>query len=249
MHLPWFRRRPSYPKQVPTLVHVTHVKAGSTWLDHIWRQLFGPHVAPRNKSVAAEVNGDLSRYVFPPDRFYSAMFMTRDEFMKHPELNAAKRFVVIRDLRDTVVSLYFSLKVSHPVDDIVSEQRSLLNEMTCEEGLTHLVRGYLRKVVRIQLSWLAHDEIVLRYEDLLENDEQLLRELLIDRFQLAITASRVSEVVAANRFESVFKRRLGEEDVLSHGRQGAPGNWRRYFTPAVTDAFLENFGNVLHDRL
>ena len=46
-------------------------------------------------------------------------------------------------------------------------------------------------------------------------------------------------------FESRFRRKLGEEDAASHGRQGAPGNWRKHFTPTLATEFAVAFGDVL----
>src|SRR5690349_6045287 len=102
-------------REVPTLVHVTHAKAGSSWIRDILELVFCEHVAPRGPWVAKETGGDLSKHVFAPNRIYPAMFMTRDELLAHPELRDAPRFFILRDLRDTLVSLYFSLKVSHPL--------------------------------------------------------------------------------------------------------------------------------------
>src|SRR6187397_986697 len=103
----WHRRIVGDPA-VPTLLHITHAKAGSTWIVHLLERLFGRRCAPRGKGVAEATGGDLSRHVFEPGRVYRGMFMRREDVLAHPELADARRFVIIRDLRDTLVSLYFS---------------------------------------------------------------------------------------------------------------------------------------------
>ena len=42
MRLPWRK-----PKDFPTLLHITHIKAGSTWVDGLLRRLFGEKTRPR----------------------------------------------------------------------------------------------------------------------------------------------------------------------------------------------------------
>jgi lipopolysaccharide transport system ATP-binding protein len=234
-----------FPGTIPSTVHVTHAKAGSTWLDGIWRQLLGAHVAPRGKLVARDVNGDLARHLFAPDRFYSAMFMTRDELDRHAEVRDAARFVVIRDLRDTLVSLYFSWKTSHPPNVGIAKERARLNAIPQEEGLLYLVRERLTRIAEIQTSWMESDAAILRYEDLLSRDEEFLSQLLLGELKIALAPKRIRKAVAAHRFEARFKRPLGVEDVNSHGRQGASGNWKRHFSSKVAEAFAERFGSVL----
>lgn len=40
-------------------------------------------------------------------------------------------------------------------------------------------------------------------------------------------------------------RRPGEEDVRHHYRKGAPGDWRNYFSPSMTDLFKARYGALL----
>jgi lipopolysaccharide transport system ATP-binding protein len=244
---PWFRHKAVPDVPVPTTLHITHAKAGSSWIDAILRKLFGQRVAPRGKLAAAEVGGDLSKFVFAPGRIYSAMFMTHEQVAAHPELEGVQRFIVVRDLRDTLVSLYFSLKVSHPLeaDGRTASEREVLQALDKEEGLLHLLRGQLRGAAALQRSWLGRDEILLRYEDLLFDDEAILRPLLLEKLRLPATEASVRTVLGKCSFEAKFQRKLGEEDVHSHGRQGAPGDWRRHFTPKGTEEFAREFGDLL----
>jgi lipopolysaccharide transport system ATP-binding protein len=158
-----------------------------------------------------------------------------------------QRFIVIRDLRDTLVSLYFSLKVSHPLeaDGRTASEREILQAVSVEEGMLHLLRGQMRGAAALQRSWLGRDEILFRYEDLLFNAEELLRPLLLEKFQLPATEDSLRTVLGKCSFEAKFQRKLGEEDVHSHGRKGAPGDWRNHFTPAVCEEFAREFGDLL----
>ena len=230
---------------VPTLVHITHAKAGSTWIAGLLAELFPSRVAPRNRAVAAD--GDLARHVFEPGRIYRAMFLSRQKFLLHPELQDCLRFIVIRDLRDTLVSLYFSVKLSHPLDaeGRPPRHRAELQELGIEDGLLHLIEKELPGAARMQESWVGQQEILLRYEDLLADGFPILRELFIDRFALPVSEAALARAFRRTHFESVYYRKLGEEDVTSHGRTGVPGDWVNHFTPTVRRRFAEKFGPLL----
>ena len=213
------------------------------------RELFPKRIAPRGRKVADATGGDLSKHVFAPGEIYAAMFMRADEFDSHPELADALRFVVVRDLRDTLVSLYFSVKVSHPLDAEGKRQqeRETLESLDEQEGLLHVMATQLPGVAALQRSWLGRNELFYRYEDLLTRDYTLLRELLLERFRLPIPEKALRAALGKYSFEAQYGRKLGEEDASSHGRQGAPGNWRKHFTPRVTQTFANIFGQVLID--
>ena len=224
-------------------MHVTHPKAGSTWITTVMRELFGDHIAPRGPLVAEATGGDVSKHCFAPGRVYPAQFMTREEFLAHPELRDIKRFVVIRDLRDTLVSLYFSIKFSPHRKK--PEVRAVLETVSEEEGLLFLIHNDIDWIAAIQRSWLNQGEVVLRYEDLFQRAEEILSETFIEKFGIPIDPKQMSRAVERSRFERMFKRKPGEEDIRSHGRQGLPGDWRNHFGEKVRRDFLERFGSVL----
>jgi len=64
---------------------------------------------------------------------------------------------------------------------------------------------------------------------------------------LSLTEKALKRAVGKYRFETLYGRKLGEENTASHGRQGAPGNWRKHFTPRVAQAFAQRFGQLLID--
>ena len=173
---------------MPTLMHITHPKAGSTWVTVVLHELFRNGVAPRGRGVAEASGGDLAQHVFETGRVYPSMFMTRQQVLAHPELNGCKRFIVIRDLRDTLAALFFSLKMSIPSEGQgrANELRDALNERDEEAGLLYLLDARIADIAAIQASWVKQGEIVLRYEDLLENSFDLLRDALIGKLALPV---------------------------------------------------------------
>jgi lipopolysaccharide transport system ATP-binding protein len=168
--------------------------------------------------------------------------------MDHPELCDVKRFVVIRDLRDTLVSLYFSLRHANPLDSHgrTSALREKLSGMDRESGLLYLLEAQLPGAAAVQSSWLNHHEIVLRYEDLLENAGELLAETLIEQLEMPVSESAVERAVRRTGVER-FMRRHGEEDVPAHERKGMPGDWKNHFNEILRKTFVEKWGQLLID--
>jgi lipopolysaccharide transport system ATP-binding protein len=164
-----------------------------------------------------------------------------------------KIFVMIRDLRDTLVSLYFSLKVSHAIiSENVAEGHRRLNEMEIEEGFLYLCgKSDAREMeyqAKIQSSWLPicqrGEALLVRYEDLI-HDELGQFEKIAAHCEIDVSPAQLREIVGRNSFLSRAGRQPGEEDVASHYRKGISGDWQNYFTPQIKDEFKRQFGQVL----
>jgi lipopolysaccharide transport system ATP-binding protein len=222
------------------MIFITHAKAGSTWVDNILRTLYRKQVAPRLFSVP-------QTFSFEKHRIYSAVFMSRAEYLTHPELFGVHAFVTIRDLRDTMISQYFSTRNTHGDDPggKIAERRQILHDLSQEDGMLYLIDNVIEKHATIQESWLGSGVPYFRYEELLQRDVQLFEDLLLRRFGHAASAETIAKAVQANRFESVFGRKLGVSDATSHGRTGLPGDWKNHFTPRIAARFREKFGNLL----
>jgi lipopolysaccharide transport system ATP-binding protein len=222
--------------------HITHAKAGSQWL----RQIL--HDCAPDRIVTPQY--EMAQFFREPvcaGMIYPALYVTREEFDSIALPTNSRSFVVIRDLRDTLVSWYFSVKVSHVADHPrVLELREVLNARDQQEGLIwSLESRYFHEFVAIQRSWQKSGKQLIRYEDLLERDEEVLERVLLHECCMPIKDARLREVVQANRFERVTGRARGTEDISSHWRKGIVGDWRNYFTDPVKDLFKERFGGVL----
>ena len=228
-------RRLSGKSTMPTLMHITHPKAGSTWVTIVLHELFGDSVAPRGRSVAEATGGDLAQHVFETGLVYPSMFMTREQVLAHPELNGCKRFIVIRDLRDTLTALYFSLKMSSRSEgeSLGNQLRDALNDRDEEAGLLYLIDARIADIAAIQTSWLKQGEIVLRYEDLRENGFDLLRDAFLGRLAMPVS-------------ERALSRAIGSAPI-ERGRRTGAVDWRKHFTPKIRERFAAEFGSVLID--
>jgi hypothetical protein len=229
--------------KVPTVLHVTHWKAGSQWIHKILRECVPDRI------VAPEVeNRQFLESPIYRGRVYPTLYVTKQEFDQVAKGPDWRRFVVIRDLRDTLVSAYFSIKLSHPVLEgtSIAHNRSKLRGCSLDEGLVYLMDEWLPDCARIQTSWLEAGEPVIRYEELLDNDLEILERVLLVECSLSISPEGLREIVLDNRFEQLTGgRQRGQEDIAAHERKGIAGDWRTYFSPPVKQAFKERFGDLI----
>jgi len=153
------------PGQKTTVFHLTHVKSGSQWVAEILK-----HSAPERFVPARARIGHVVDDPIRPGGVYPAVYLNRRDFESSVgEAAADKRaFFVLRDLRDTLVSLYFSLKLSHAVtNSFQSRLRKHLAGASEERGLLDLIdqetRGismqeFLALPVSAQFSWVENHE-------------------------------------------------------------------------------------------
>jgi Sulfotransferase domain len=225
----------------PTIFHVTHPKAGSQWIHRILLDCAPDRVvSPRIDRT------QIFEEPIRPGAIYAALYMTREEFDGLRLPPGSQRLIVIRDLRDTLVSLYFSVKFSHLSTPVIDEGRARLQSLDVEGGLVFLIDEWFGIVADIQASWLDPEEPPIRYEDLLLQDIEILERVLLDEFGLGVPRERFREAVLANRFERLTGGRpRGSEDPAAHERKGVVGDWRNHFTDRVKASFKARYGELL----
>lgn len=226
----------------PTIIHVTHWKAGSQWIHKILNECAPNHVVAPNLNQSQFLTSPIQ-----PGKVYPTVYVTKSQFDRTHLPPNTRHFVVIRDLRDTLVSAYFSMKISHPViKDELSHLRPKLLQLSQEDGMLYMLDNWLPPSAKIQSSWLEAGEPLIRYEDLLENDLEILEAVLIDRCQLPIERECFRQAVMSNRFEKVTGGRArGCEDIQAHERKGVAGDWQGHFTPHIKEVFKHRYGGLL----
>jgi hypothetical protein len=237
-----FIKLDSNAQTVPAIFHVTHWKAGSQWIFKILRECVPELI------VTPQANN--TQFLMQPlqaGKVYPTVYVTKQEFDAGQLPPKWRRFVIIRDLRDTLVSAYFSLKISHKVISTwIADFRSILQSLSMDDGMMYVLDEWLPFCARIQASWLEAGERLIRYEDLLDRDLEILEPILLDECQLPVARERFKEVVLANRFERVTGgRKRGQEDITAYTRKGITGDWDNYFTERVKQAFKARYGDLL----
>jgi hypothetical protein len=178
---------------------------------------------------------------------YPTVYVTKEQFCSAALPANYRKFIIIRDLRDTLISGYFSIRYSHAViDERLARWRERLEAMTVEDGLLMLLDEWLPMSARIQKSWLEAGDKCVRYEELLGQDTEILEKLLIDHCELPVTRERLREILVKNRFENLTGgRKPGEEDLMAHERKGIAGDWRNHFTRNITCEFNKRYGDLV----
>lgn len=227
-----------------TVFHVTHWKAGSQWVYQILRgvatdrEVISP--TPDMRQVLGEkiVEGAI----------YPTVYLDSDRFFSITLPADSVWFVIVRDLRDTLVSAYFSLKYSHPLMGTVGVFRSKLTSLSMEGGMLMLLEEWLPRSAEIQKSWLPYKECVWRYEDLIRDQDAIFRAILRRRCGIVVSNDVLSMVLEESSFSKMTGgREMGKEDVSSHLRQGKAGNWRNHFTSLVARRFEQRYGQLAAD--
>jgi hypothetical protein len=229
----------------PALLCVTHYKAGSGWIHVILSRCV--------KDRIVQPQPDLGQFLRAPVRqgkVYPKLYVTREQFESAELPPRWRRFVVIRDLRDTLVSAYRNLSVSRPRKHMVDEAlrfSEMLQRVDVETGLRATMEQWLpTAAANIQRSWLEAGDRLIRYEDLLDHDVEVLEPLLINQCELPVSRRRLRAAIKRARFERrTGGRRRGEEDVTAHERKGIAGDWRNHFSDALKSDFKEQWGDLL----
>lgn len=225
----------------PPLIHVTHWKAGSQWVHQILRTCFPDHIVQPALNNVQFVKQHIAH-----DKVYPTVYITKEEFDTAILPENWHRFVIIRDLRDTLVSGYFSIRFSHPPMGPLAEWRKLLNEVNIDQGMNFLMEKWLPYSAAMQQSWLKANEPLLKYEDLLQDDVLLFREIILKQAGMQISSEKLDEIVISARFANVTGgRQLGQENINAHERKGIAGDWKNHFSSKIKEEFKQKFGDLL----
>jgi hypothetical protein len=224
----------------PTIFHVTAHKAGSQWIRKILSMCAPQRMVEPQLHVAHFLKNPIKAgYIYP------TVYVTKTEFDRVVKPSHSIHFVILRDLRDILVSGYFSLRYSHSEQGEISAIRKALNARSTEEGMLWLIKGWLARDAQICSSWSTSGQRWIRYEDLLENDIGVLEDVLIEQCGLPVDPTLLREYILSCRFSQLAGRARGEENIDSHLRKGVAGDWRNYFTVKLEKSFKKRYGNLL----
>jgi lipopolysaccharide transport system ATP-binding protein len=236
------QQAPAAVTHEPTIIHVTHWKAGSQWIHRILCDLLPDRIVEPQVGETQFLNWPIQA-----GKIYPTVYVTKQQFDRAQLPPNSRHFVIVRDLRDTLVSAYFSMKISHAiVSPHLAQLRSTLVSLNMDDGLLYMLDEWLPHCANIQISWLEAGAELIRYEDLLDHDLDILEPLLLETCQLPISHVRLREVLLANRFASLTHgRERGQEDISVHERKGVAGDWQNRFTDRIKRAFKARYGGLL----
>jgi Sulfotransferase domain len=225
----------------PTIFHITVYKAGSQWIYNILLQCVPDRLVRPKLDSAQFVVDDII-----PGKIYPTVYLPRTLFYRKSIPSRSKHFVVLRDLRDILVSGYFSLTSSHLDIGNVSLVRRKLSGMSKEDGFLWMIRQWMPWNALIFETWVKSGEPWIRYEDLLVNDIQILEDTLLNRCKLEVSKAVLRQAIINCRFEALSGGRSpGAENLEMHYRKGIAGDWKNHFTKKVKEAFKRRYGKLL----
>ncbi len=223
----------------PTIFHITHYKAGSQWVYAVLHAVAGDQVVRPKAGARHVTEGPIMEGMI-----YPCVYLTKEDFERANPPETSRKFIVIRDLRDTLVSNYFSFRYSHELlNDRLRHTRQVLESLSVSDGLMRIM-GENWIVPKIQLSWIHSNDLIVRYEDLIADEFNWFCHIL-SYCDIDIDDAQLSHIVEMNSFANLSGRSPGTEDVKSHFRKGVVGDWKNYFDDRVKANFKKRFGHVL----
>ena len=180
---------------------------------------------------------------FPRHTIATPLYMDWGSYDSIPKPEAFRTFFVMRDPRDVLVSLYFSMRESHVLQGRVAQIREQLQGLSLEDGLAHeMGRMRKEKFFHQMRSWYERrgDENirVVRFEDVVGPEQFQHMRSLFDHIGIAISDAELERLLDKYSFGKL-KKESGDGGKPSHYRKGSAGDWQNYLGPEQLRAFTE----------
>lgn len=226
-----------------TVFHITQWKAGSQWVQGVLTEL-----EPERILVPTpEFSDGCDIRTIERGRIYSPLYINHLRFLESPLPHVEHRkFVVIRDLRDTLVSWYFSLIKTHDENAQVLKHRRTLQSMDQESGLLYLLgHDDFFGLSMVGSTWLeAADTLIVRFESLIENPVRWFG-VILRECEIEAPKDRLLAALEQRSFANLAGRARGSEGAPSHYRKGVEGDWRSHFTPTIVQEFTRLYEDLM----
>jgi hypothetical protein len=214
------------------IVHITLEKCGSQWVRDA---LTAPEIVRQSGFAYSGVKfnlGTRSRLDLPANKVSGPIYNMNQWEWAHWRSAGDRAIVVLRDPRDIVISLLFSLLYSHGPDAGTEFNRDQLATRAHDEALTDRMIEAFGAAPRMFFTWTDVDDasaLVIKYEELIADQIAGFRKIY-DWLGWHIPDGVLNAVVHRLDFQARSGRKPGTLDVFSHYRRGVAGDWRNYFT-------------------
>lgn len=240
---------------IPSVFLLGLPKAGSTLMNNIMpplcqsagltsyaitQQLRQLGIAPKNYPAEA-------RNLFVPHGYAYTGFRGYRFPFRVPDFASGRTIVLVRDPRDMVVSLYYSIAESHSMpgaeaSDELLKQFQQQREAAKSSNIAGFVRDKAQAVANnfrnLERRLKGIDHKVWRYEDIIFDKLRWTREM-INYLDLDVSEKLMKELVAENDIKPEA------EATGEHIRKVTPGDHREKLDPATIDALNEAFKPIL----
>lgn len=223
----------------------THHKAGTNWLASVFRAIARSEGLNMLEGEQAE---DLSGV--------DILFQDHSVF-DFTALGASRGLHMIRDPRDVIVSgCYYHQHADEEWLHIKRRRygdRSYAEAINSYSSMEDRLRFEMEHIGVLTLQDMAHWDyrqsniFEVKYEDLIEDrDMQLFGQLFafLRKDDSALAHCNIEKLLGIARQKSLFS---GEVQASNHVRSGKVRQWPEYFTPALSQRFLQLYGDLLQD--
>jgi lipopolysaccharide transport system ATP-binding protein len=226
-------------------------RTASTWLEAIFlavRERYGLGWVPRGLE---NYLADLDACGLKDGHIYAGVFLSWEGLGLEKVRSPRRILHVRRDPRDVLVSVYFSLKLSHSARPEHEDWQEKLQTLSEEDGLLLLTEeeNLLPLWIPILDSYREKGEtegcLALEFAEIVTNPYLHVKSYL-ESAGLDVDTQWLRDTLEARSFERLSGGRMpGQENVRHHYRKGTTGDWRNHFTPRVKERFRENYGPAL----
>lgn len=153
--------------------------------------------------------------------------------------------VLIRDLRDVIVSLYHWLQTDGYKNYHKHGPHQIFYDLE-----TMYIEFFLRRFSKMPLAELADGYVergwpLIKYERLYDNTERELKRLF-DIWGIAVSQEKIKAVVSANTITEIKKAGVLESYIeQDHFRKGGYGNYVNEIPPHILKDIEQRFGDYL----
>jgi len=243
-------RVPAGVQGLPSSYLFAFVKSGSTLMDNMMAEYCSvvgvPHFSLFDQAFAqgirtVDIRADANRCLGQPGIVYSG-------FRHYPSFNLrignSNVVLLVRDPRDMLVSLYFSIMKSHIIpagNESLRRAREQIPKVSIDEFVLQRAQGYVSTFRRYRNKLRDTNHLVFRYEDVIYEKA----DWLADMVSFTGLPTRPRDI---RRIAKHHDKRPEQENVSSHIRQVHPGNFRKKLSEATirelsdaTAEFLDAF--------
>ncbi len=161
------------------------------------------------------------------------------------DFSLVRKVLLVRDPRDILTSLYFSVSYSHPkpkiegdVSKYLEETRNLALKMDINQFVLERADAIRAKFERYSSALTSENLRIYRYEDVIFQKADWLSDI-ISYFELPVHMDLIRAIADKNDI------RPEKEDPTMHIRQVAPGNYKKHLSDRTTELLNEIFFSIL----
>ncbi len=211
------------------------------------------------KSGGSWVSQMLSEYLnvpFPRNQFPKIQSsVMHGHYLYSPSMKNV--VVVLRDGRDVMISFYYQSlfaneRFNSRLVEITRRELQFDDYDDIKKNLPRFIeyKFTTRKHPRFTWSdfindWLDKDAAFIRYENLLQDPVEELAQALYVVKKNGPDRKILEQIVEKYSFETMSKRKQGEENKHSFLRKGIAGDWKNHFSKEAREVFNSFAGNEL----